>query len=471
MEDENLYRSIYEYLMARIYFGYYPKGEYLPSIHKLGDLFGVSTITVRAALRLLEQDGYIHTQKNKRTEVLLDPPGPPRAFPGELLLKEEIQRDLYSSFELIFPKIFYCGLSACGGQELLELSQILERPSHSWDEPTVNFLAHIVKGLKNSLALGLFYDVMLFSYPTYLAMIAREPGSWKQAYADLYIKFKSMLKLNRSGDREALWLQVRESYATFCSHSVPPGQCLLRSTPYRWRKPQICLSTATNLIRQVILGIYPPGSFLPSARILAEESSTAVITMRRAIVLLNDLGVTESINGRGTRVLSMDRGPQEVCWDKPTVKKNLMNYLESLHLLAITCRDVAESIFPGLSPADKAQALEALSLASSGGRVGMILYIYPNILIKAMEGTALREIYSQLLGQLILGLPLSYLKPHLQLECFAARLASSFEGQDSHLFAAELEQLLKFTFLASREMMVQVGIYEAARLVLPVEED
>ena len=89
MEEEYLYQSIYEYLLARIYFGYYPKEKPLPSIHKLGNVFGVSTITVRSALRLLEQAGYISTRKNKRTEILPDPPGQPRAYPGELLLKED----------------------------------------------------------------------------------------------------------------------------------------------------------------------------------------------------------------------------------------------------------------------------------------------------------------------------------------------------------------------------------------------
>lgn len=460
MEDEYLYRSIYEYLMVRIYFGYYPKGEYLPSIHKLGNLFGVSTITVRSALRLLEQEGYISTQKNKRTVILPDPLGPPKAFPGELLLKEEIQQDLHRSLALVFPRIFCCGLSLCREQELSKLYRILERPGHSQDEPTVNFLAQIIKGLKNSLALDLYYDVMLFSYPSCLAVIAGKPGSRKQSCENL-------LRLNRTGGREALLHQFSEAHASFCPRPAPTGQHACRSTPYRWHKPQTGLSTVTNLIRHMIRGTYPAGSFLPSARILAEESSTALITMRRAIVLLNDLGITETINGRGTRILLPERGWDQICWDKPAVRKHLMFYLEALHLLAITCRNVAEICFPRLSPQHKARTLESARLALSRGRSGMILHIYLDGLVSAMDLAALGEIYSQLLSLLTLGLPLSCLKPRLRTDRYALWLAAGLEGQDPRRFAVALEQLVEFTFLTSREMMVNVGIHEAARLVLP----
>ena len=61
MEEKRLYILIYGYLLTRIRYGFYPKGEHLPSIHKLSHLFGVSTMAVRKAVQLLEQKGYITT--------------------------------------------------------------------------------------------------------------------------------------------------------------------------------------------------------------------------------------------------------------------------------------------------------------------------------------------------------------------------------------------------------------------------
>ncbi len=466
MEEENLYRSIYEYLLAHIYFGYYPEEKHLPSIHTLGSLFGVSTITVRSAFRLLEQEGYITSSKNKRTEILPDLPGQPREFPGQFLLDEASQKDVYRSCQLLFPMIYYCGLNAYSEQKLPELCLILDPHSQLLYDPVVHFQACMVKGLNNSLALNLYYDMVLFTTPTYLAVMSMEKKSRKQIYADLSHRFMKILRSRSAGDRTAMWRQIQDVCSILCSHPSPPAKGFVRSTPYRWRKQQICLSTATSLIRQVILGTYPVGSFLPSARALSEESSTAVITIRRAIVLLNDMGITETINGRGTRILPPERALEKVRWDKPSVKKNLMAYLEAVHLLAITCRRVAEAVFPRLTPQDKAVALKSMRLAQRQGRAGMFIYIYLNLLATATELSALQDIYTQLANLLILGLPLSFLTPEFHLDSCASHLASILEVSDPQLFAAVLELLLECAFLSAREKMVHIGIKEAGRMVL-----
>ena len=466
MEVDNLYQSIYEYLLARIYFGLYPRDNRLPSIHMLGDLFGVSTITVRSAYRLLEKDGYIVTHKNKRPEILPDPPDQPREFPGRLLLNEAVQWDLYRSCGLILPRIYYCGLNACSDRELQNLHLILENPVHTLGGPAVDFLACIVKELKNSLALNLYYDLVLFSTPTYLAALSGEARDWKQFYANLSAHFTRRPPVSSTGDKEALWQQIQGSCALFLPRPAPASQEFLRDTPYRWHRPRVCLSTVIRLLRGIILGTYPAGSFLPSARALAEETSTAVITVRRAIVLLNDMGLAESINGRGTRILPAERYRDRLRPDKPSVRKILMTYLEALHLLAITCRGVAEAVFPQLTPESKAGAAESIRLAQRRGRAGMSIYIYLNILTASTELDALREIYSQLSDLLILGLPLSCLGPALRLERCTPQLTAVLESPDPQLFADMLELMLEYIFLSSREKLVRIGIQEAGRMVL-----
>ena len=77
--DKNRYALLYGYLLARIYFGFYPKGKALPSIYRLSEMFGVSTITSREAIRLLKEKGYgeeamhsmdYHAYKEKQYQIL-----------------------------------------------------------------------------------------------------------------------------------------------------------------------------------------------------------------------------------------------------------------------------------------------------------------------------------------------------------------------------------------------------------------
>lgn len=70
--DKNRYVLLYGYLLARIYFGFYPKGTALPSIYRLSEMFGVSTITSREAIRLLKEKGFVSGSQGKRTSVIFD---------------------------------------------------------------------------------------------------------------------------------------------------------------------------------------------------------------------------------------------------------------------------------------------------------------------------------------------------------------------------------------------------------------
>lgn len=86
--DKNRYALLYGYLLARIYFGFYPKGKALPSIYRLSEMFGVSTITSREAIRLLKEKGFVTGSQGKRTVVIFDRVNSGKP-PEEILLKKK----------------------------------------------------------------------------------------------------------------------------------------------------------------------------------------------------------------------------------------------------------------------------------------------------------------------------------------------------------------------------------------------
>jgi GntR family transcriptional regulator len=69
-----LYRALADVLRHALAEGLWPPGALLPTEADLGARFGVSRITVRHALQLLQAEGHIRTRRARRTEVLAHDP-------------------------------------------------------------------------------------------------------------------------------------------------------------------------------------------------------------------------------------------------------------------------------------------------------------------------------------------------------------------------------------------------------------
>lgn len=465
MNGKNLYVLIYNYLLTRIHYGFYPEGEALPTIQNLSNLFGVSTMAVRGALGLLRQNGYIVSDDNGRSMVCVDPKNQARSFPPTVLIHGKALEDVHQSFDLIFPSIYFYGLSVCSERELDALRQILKKPLSAWDEPIILFLAHIVKQLKNPLLTDLYYDVMLFCYPTYFAYVAADQEQWKNICCSLSEKLENILLLTNSGDA-ALWNVIKQTYPHFepqsCSDHRLEQDCL-----YHWGKPQICQTAASEIVARIYNGTYPMDTFLPSARVLAEEFSMAIITLRRSIILLNDLGVVESVNGKGTKVIPPEQGLKKVKWDDPTISKNIMLYLESLHILTITCRLLANSFFPLIGQDERTCIKEKIKLIHHKNQVGLANTICLKALVAVSNLPSLNVVYNKLFNFMILGQPLSYLKPSLLLDRYTEALVASLDSGDADQFGYALEQAYAVTFISSKQKAISMGIKEAENLFLP----
>lgn len=72
MSRDLLYRQVYENLLAEIRSGAYKPGARLPNHEDLATSYGVSLVTVKEALRLLEDDGLIQRWPKRGTFVAAD---------------------------------------------------------------------------------------------------------------------------------------------------------------------------------------------------------------------------------------------------------------------------------------------------------------------------------------------------------------------------------------------------------------
>jgi len=68
-ENDRLYQVLKNQICSRIFHGEYPDGAYLPAERTLAESFGISRVTVRKGLALLEADGILHRVRGSGNRV------------------------------------------------------------------------------------------------------------------------------------------------------------------------------------------------------------------------------------------------------------------------------------------------------------------------------------------------------------------------------------------------------------------
>lgn len=115
VDRPKLYEQVVEQIKNMIVQGIYKKGDLLPSEKELIEMTGVSRITVREALRLLNEAGVIETHKGKGSFVIVDS--------SELLNEDEGTDGYHEQF-----------INSTNARILLEPSVVKEIASTATDE-------------------------------------------------------------------------------------------------------------------------------------------------------------------------------------------------------------------------------------------------------------------------------------------------------------------------------------------------
>ena len=91
-----------------IFDGYYSSGDRLPSENKMAEKFGVSNVTIRQAIRILEYSGIIYTKQGADGGIFVaeaDTKSVSSYFSDMLKLKRATQSDLYMARLIFEPDV------------------------------------------------------------------------------------------------------------------------------------------------------------------------------------------------------------------------------------------------------------------------------------------------------------------------------------------------------------------------------
>lgn len=127
-ENQTLYRHVYHSLLNQIISCKYMTGDKLPALPELAEQYNVALVTVRTALRNLQEDGYIRMLQGKNAYVTFNNTD----FDGNekywtcIAERKKSLTEVCEVCSLILPDMIVAAASALDGSEIAELERIIE---------------------------------------------------------------------------------------------------------------------------------------------------------------------------------------------------------------------------------------------------------------------------------------------------------------------------------------------------------
>lgn len=162
--DVGVYSLIYEYYEARILCGYYRFDDRLPSIPRISAFFQVAPATVRSALSLLEEKGYVAVNAKKAARVTYRP-DPARYRENAALYfvpRESGLADMTQGGRLILEPCWEAGLLQWGKSSWQELLLRLDTDRPGFLSMRIAFYILALSALDNRLILNLYWEIIRY---------------------------------------------------------------------------------------------------------------------------------------------------------------------------------------------------------------------------------------------------------------------------------------------------------------------
>ena len=198
------------------------------------------------------------------------------------------------------------------------------------------------------------------------------------------------------------------------------------------------------------------------------------MTIRRTIHLLNRLGITETINGVGTRVAltqSQSTGIPFISKEL-TLEGNLKSFLEAVQLLAIISEDVFIATFPYCSAELLVEIEQAITIQEQYASMIATISSCLQAVVRCCPFMAIREIFEKitllLLNGSALRLNMTGEEPVSYWPDLRNALSRGLTARDGRLFAAEFRKLMEIIFTEMKQKLLESGVAAVEDIVAPM---
>lgn len=368
VRENGIHTLVGEYFEARIVMGDYNSGDRLPSLAKLCVMFHLAPATARAGLELLEQKGYIQIEARKAPVVIyeLDRSAKREQAARYFAARRRVIMELAEAGQLLFAPLWVQGMTQLRAEDWEQLRQALAHPTEEMLSLPMQFYFHVLEKFGNDLLLNFYWEMIRYIRFPYLeepqSQAARQLAQAADDEAVITAQLGQALKAVSDQTLQDVLDFLEQGRAEYNLAAEP-------EVPFRWTvyrpRPQLCYSLVAQVIRKIGSGEYAAGSYLASQPEMAEEWGVSVSTVRRALRILQSLGLVHSYQGKGTQILAE---VTTIDFSSAAVKEGLRYYQESMQFLRLTFASTAQSALGHADAAAKAAFGKAFSDWIAQGR-------------------------------------------------------------------------------------------------------
>lgn len=480
--DVVMYEKVYQILKNKILSGLLVKGSKLPSRANLCHEFHTSEKTVRRALSMLIEEGFVETEQRKRPVVAYEYPGekPPDS---RFLRRTEADaiNDLLKTGVLLCYPINERGMYLCIGDDWNIPEAIVEKmdpeqPTEFWGLSN-RFWHFFICRNENDLIVRTV-DSLGFQEMELL------PGT-----LELRKKYRTSLKeliqtMKHGGNPERVHfddLFVLYGFSSEDGRGTPAYHMAIKSAlkieaqglEYQLSRAQELYSGVyLDVIGLVAMGQYKQGDRLPSYQDMSEYYGVSIDTISKALSILQQWGVVTATRGRGTFVAMDQDALKKIQIDPDLIAGHVRRFADSMELLSMTIEGIAAHT------AAYVPEEEARWLADELNRCWEDRYLYqrsPSVLldflIKHIPYDVLRAVYGVVRRNYRIGRSIPKLidrkKTPEDYELFQMSLETSgflIEG-DCSGYAKSMKEVFDYTQELAVSSCKSLGYWEAAMKV------
>lgn len=476
------YERVYRQLKNKIECGILAVGATLPGRSVLCREFGTSERTIRRALELLEQDGFLKISPRKKPVVI-------SAFPSTKGRNLQNTRktdaaqvdDLMRTANLLCYPIYLRGLQLCTSEDWRTPEMILgqmdpNEPAEFW---------------QLSSRLGRFFiarneNELLLRVVDSLGFRGNKPprGTLEertQYRSHLKTLFQTVRKGGTPGQSEldAIFSQYQEIAAQAeniqfhqllspCPRLAKANGLVQQLSLAQERYSSMCL----DLLGLIAIGRYQPGDRLPTHDQLQKSYGVSRDTSVKAVRMLRDWGVVTAAPRRGISV-EMDLAALQKIYIAPeSIACHVRRYLDSLDLLALTVERVAAHAAPFVLPEDARRLqFDLRRLLEQPYEHQLIPRVLLDFITEHIQYGALRSIYEILARNFSIGRSIPKLvsrsknaqNKEIYLQC--SKTVDRLLSGNTNLFAKRTADVFEQIYRLVADECKRLGYWDAAMKV------
>lgn len=472
MEGEKLlYEYLYQSVLTQIYSGAYRFGQRLPSQQELCRRYNVGITTVRKAVRMLEQDGFIETADRKRPTVTYQ--ADMQACMAVLKQRKSVILDIYKGMGYLMPRLHTLG--AMQYQNYQTLQEIIDGVREDMEQRELfvqgsRFFLQLLTPYNNKVLNDLQTDSQNYTIIPYLPVSGPKdgysitPGQVKSGLSSLLevIRTKNEVELLRllqqifvrGWERTKRYLEALEE----CSSGGEEYN-------YRWvmgkNRAHLYTVIARRLQRRILDGEFQGRKYIPSVPELMKEYVISQATALSAIALLNDINLVRTLDKKGTVIIKSGEKPASIRMDWPVISENLFLFLDALQILTVCSRDFAYIVLSGMEHEEHRKALEQWDRENpqdSGTAIRFLLRIFRD----NAPCACLKSFFEQMDDLLIWGHYLkrdpAYAKRDDQTVTYLAALRLALLKKDTPSFSECVHEVFILSYRSVWQQMISYGL-------------